>query len=1363
MALNALLYYDAIAGTSSTGGIDEFGNHRFFQRFTDTPGWTHIVATQDHLLYYNRETTAIAIAQIDVRGNHQVLQHYSANASWTTIATTEDHVLFYNGNTGDAEVGAIDPLGNYRSLQTYTDLTLGWTHIAATQNRLLYYNATTTELATAQIDPDGNHQFIHRYPPGSTSVWTHLLSTQNHFLFYNVNEGGGFVSRVDESGNYLPLQSSPNLSTNWTQVAGTQKHVLYYSASLGGVAATGDIDEQGVFRDISFYDNFPQGLTHIVAPKIATLPNAPDVLLDPIVELLRPDDLLNLRIECRNLQLNKSDSTTEQRPTLVPTDATQTAYLIVQFPPQTIAEEAIFEPDPPPAQPPQDERNKPYNKTPPGFPLSQMPTKARARIGKPSRLVFQLPAHSNPQIPYTTEGLLNWTGLELSVSPIANTPQSLTAEERVNVPAIAPPSETETAIELPFRLILSPNSNVIWTNALNPKTHAGRTELWHTRLAYRNGETIANFSKANPAPLRAIWSSDYVAQPSRTVPGDLPSNSPWKRLGQPDIWTGEEVLTAINPRDRHELVILTSAWNGFIIGKDDERTYTPQPIHAEQMILSPLGGWLKSRGHWKPPVEVIFRGLNPILLPPEGNPRIEPDEPPLETLMRLLDPTLRVQVGDSPEERFHQRAPLKNLRLPRYLFAGEPLNISEWVHVATQGRDHYVRIVYEGYLYPFGHRAALIKVTERKFRNIDGTPFAYLAQRMFIVVREPVKDYTQYRDQFTEPPLNQGRVMPLKQVRLTTLVTPDIDLPKKTPPNDPQISPIIQNTDYCFWVKVNQQDFKFHAVGQDSGGHNIDFTVALIFVPNSEVGKVGQVKINYDSNATRKICQVPGQAVTYAEPNAEASDNTTLTTQSLFFSTSPASAPGGFLPKLEKAAVNLAAVEQLLGKTLPTEIEYYKDYLENGFDPGNEVFAKLLNKVPSDFAAEQAGGMATPNLSINGVTRKSGAIAGDLTQAAKNTFNPKDFFKDVENAATLFGKLKLTELISPGTFNNAPTIQFFPQSTPPSVHLNWRPSVVEELSVGLFKFKRETGSVLVIEGLVEQPNNGNPGRSSFSGELTNFHLEFFNIVKLSFDAFRFRAETKRKTEVNVQLKGEDALEFLGDLKFVNKLKEIIPPGLFGDGPSLEITPQPAIRAGFAIGLPPVEVGVFALKDVALGAALTLPFLDGSPLFEFNISERHRPFNLTIAFFGGGGFFRLQLDTLAVRVIEAAFEFGASASVNLGVASGGVYIMAGIYFKLETKPDGTKKATLEGYFRMGGNLTILGFISVSLEFNLSFTYEAVGKATGRATLTVKVKVLFISKSISITVEKTFGGGKGDPIFAQVWDAPEIWNEYVGAFA
>jgi hypothetical protein len=84
--------------------------------------------------------------------------------------------------------------------------------------------------------------------------------------------------------------------------------------------------------------------------------------------------------------------------------------------------------------------------------------------------------------------------------------------------------------------------------------------------------------------------------------------------------------------------------------------------------------------------------------------------------------------------------------------------------------------------------------------------------------------------------------------------------------------------------------------------------------------------------------------------------------------------------------------------------------------------------------------------------------------------------------------------------------------------------------------------------------------------------------------------------------------------------------------------------------------------------------------------------------------------------------------------------------------------------MGGHLSVLGLITVSLEFYLIFAYEfAKNAAYGRATLTVKVEVLFFSTSVEITVEKRFGGSSGDPYFLEGFDTLQVWDEYAGAFA
>ena len=88
-------------------------------------------------------------------------------------------------------------------------------------------------------------------------------------------------------------------------------------------------------------------------------------------------------------------------------------------------------------------------------------------------------------------------------------------------------------------------------------------------------------------------------------------------------------------------------------------------------------------------------------------------------------------------------------------------SLVEWRHIATMARDQFVKTVEVGFLFPFGHRAALTKITERKVNPVPsgglaGKPAAYLRQRRFIVVRQPVVSYP--ADDDNEP--NDGRQRP---------------------------------------------------------------------------------------------------------------------------------------------------------------------------------------------------------------------------------------------------------------------------------------------------------------------------------------------------------------------------------------------------------------------------------------------------------------------------------------------------------------------------------------------------------------------------------------------------------------------------
>jgi len=235
---------------------------------------------------------------------------------------------------------------------------------------------------------------------------------------------------------------------------------------------------------------------------------------------------------------------------------------------------------------------------------------------------------------------------------------------------------------------------------------------------------------------------------------------------------------------------------------------------------------------------------------------------------------------------------------------------------------------------------------------------------------------------------------------------------------------------------------------------------------------------------------------------------------------------------------------------------------------------------------------------------------------------------------------------------------------------------------------------------------------------------------------------------------------MGPLEFVQKLADILPPGLFGaTGPSIQLQSD-KIRVSYTLGLPPISVGVFSLEHIAIMAAVDLPYLDGKPAFEFAFASRSKPFLITVECLGGGGFVHLIVDADGVQMVEGALEFGGEFSIDLGVASGGVHIMAGIYFKLS----GTD-SDLTGFVDVGGEVSVLGIISVSLDLNLSLSYEVQGSkkfVDGKATMTVAVHVLFFSASVSITMEKKFKADSGDPGIDEVLKLPD-WQNYCAAYA
>lgn len=334
----------------------------------------------------------------------------------------------------------------------------------------------------------------------------------------------------------------------------------------------------------------------------------------------------------------------------------------------------------------------------------------------------------------------------------------------------------------------------------------------------------------------------------------------------------------------------------------------------------------------------------------------------------------------------------------------------------------------------------------------------------------------------------------------------------------------------------------------------------------------------------------------------------------------------------------------------------------------------------------------------------------------------------------------------------------------------WPPASGHPLSAlgDLFKPNDPKGFVVAVEARVKK--SGGAPTANVRCALTHFDLNLLGdkdggFIKLEFAKIEFTADSSFKTNVDVDFTG---IHFIGVLSFVEALRDLIPLDGFSDPPGLTID-EHGIDASFSVALPNLAVGVMSLSNLSLGAGFTVPFI-GQPLaVRFNFCTREAPFNLTVSLFGGGGFFGITIDPHGVQVLEASFEFGAAIAIDFGVASGGVHVMAGIYFKMQ--PD---KASLTGYFRLGGYVDVLGLISASIELYMDLVYIfEEGKCIGHATLTIEVHVLFFSASVEISAERKFAGSSGDPSFAALM-GPDggvaitsvtqyAWRGYCEAFA
>jgi LysM repeat protein len=1018
---------------------------------------------------------------------------------------------------------------------------------------------------------------------------------------------------------------------------------------------------------------------------------------------------------------------------------------------------------------------------------------ARARAADPSRVVFELP--KGTEIPFTAAGVLAaLTTLGLRVAPLAipavtpDDPRPPTAAG----PATAP-ADDQTAIEAPYRLVVSPDATYGgFSHAAQPvvpEHDSSRVELWHSRLGVRiadGGTFRVDEDDDDHRTVRPVWTRDR------------------------DIPTGPGFDGSLSPTDRDAFVKQSAEPTGGV---------EPPPFTVERLYLSSLGAWVDWRVAWGP--------------------------------------------DDDP---------------------------SAYRHLATLGRDQYVRVERPIYLFPFGHRATLIEITERKIDPNATNPAAYLFKRQFIVLREHTKRY--------DAPATTN--FPFVSVTVDPVTSPDLD----NLPDDP-FDPFVPQVKDASRQPPVDTHYLWKITAVDHIGRQVTMTSALLAVP--VIRDPEKLPTQPKPPAPEWVNQVvtPDGLIDLHDAEVAFAPETNrgdTTSRVKYLELTGTAQPDTSTPSMYAAHITIPALAALNRGGLTSAVAYHKNYVGTGFQLGDpaQLYLQLANQTKLDFAggSDRGGGFIEPSVPVMALSRALGSVGDDGSQPGGITtgqFDPAQFVGKafpklfglinlveilvgdnltaapklvtdqlgfIATAQTEYGNLAAalqkaadmlaTQAAAPGLPDNikqryvalqAQTEQAV-QGLPPqliqplldaladvatganpaqkpandiltalngvapllaspdlpaflrsvigrsqqslltvlntatavagdvdklldalhspvqsgAIHYDWYPTIQSWPTHGTKLFvPKGDGKNLAISVDVRTAPDGTP-QADVTAQLSNFDLQL-ELIAMKFGRVGFRLATGGKPEVDVQFNG---MEFINSLAFIENLRKVIPIDGFTDPPYVDVTPAGA-TAGFDLALPSLAIGVFSLQNISIGADCRVPFLGDAVTVGFNFCTKEAPFRLTVMAIGGGGWVGIRLSPTGLVQLDMGLEAGAALSVNLGVASGSVSVMVGVYLRLQDQG-----GQLGGYFRIRGEVEVLGIASASITLELSLTYDMnTGKLIGRASLRIEIEIAFFSTSVEITCQKQLAGSKGDPALIDVIPpddgGQDIWDHYYSSFA
>jgi hypothetical protein len=714
-----------------------------------------------------------------------------------------------------------------------------------------------------------------------------------------------------------------------------------------------------------------------------------------------------------------------------------------------------------------------------------------ARLSGPSRLVFRVDANSMRPIPLTVDGLTAWGSFDLAVTRRAETVERLLGYRVPNATLRAPesdparvlayqgiapnrsiddrlkdirtslaaPKEDETAIELPFRLMLSPDQfgrfrtrRTVPREVFSSDRGFATEHLWSAHLE----------AGLRPPSLRAVWSPDlwpdaFIRADARPQPGpdDAPWDAPLRKVGKVG-----KFRASLDAFDRHQIVALTSVYGMPVLPGREATGRLVDPNQFEAPPGYALAGLEK------------YEGLN-------SNGIYNPDT------LKWTELRLTALGGSLNHDTQFSPPAIANRTDGSPLFSS--FSLEKWRHIAVLGRDIEVEVVYKGYLFPLGIGASLVKLTERRFMRNDKTGHvtAFLIQRMFIRVRETLKRFPAVG----QP--NRSLSFPVSVLEMLTKVTPDIVDPNADAGGTPE--PVLGG--------------KLNVVPQAAGRLDVlrpdspDRLNGLVFWPRTRPLEPGNIPFQFTVNREAGVLRMPllfvdniaannrellsaiaawyndekrkplrtvshgGISRRYAEEKAEGechfeTENWVLQVEGRVGDNelqqrSPISAHEDnarfandpllegakqppFYPFLDSCDIRVGQAERLVGRPLASVTCRYVDrYRHYGFeaqdssvqnpDAPKECYMYLVERLELDMgnAGDRAGGISRPAMDVRWLSRAHGIVGNQPSEGAStpaaaaassepdpkalDNYNWSNFFND---DAKLLGIISFKDLLN---------------------------------------------------------------------------------------------------------------------------------------------------------------------------------------------------------------------------------------------------------------------------------------------------------------------------------------------------------------